>query len=190
MIPNKTIPLSAISHKEIPNEEIPRREKAKHRYDLATSTPHKVQHRDAGKLTIATRRVKRQEMGAGGEGLTTPPTASLPMTPHATGENLKTELHATGENLMTALDRATIGNHRAIAAAHRAIAAAIATRSAPSLPKREQRRRKLHRPNPTAHSLDSRKSRYTFWESTRRSGISASTPRDPFRRNSPTNNWE
>ena len=119
------------------------------------------------------------------------------MTPHATGENLKTELHATGENLMTALDRATIGNHRAIAAAHRAIAAAhraiaaaIATRSAPSLPKREQRRRKLHRPYPTAHSLDSRKSRYTFWESTRRSGISASTPRDPFRRNSPTNNWE
>ena len=99
MIPNKTIPLSAISHKEIPNEEIPRREKAKHRYDPATSTPHKVQHRDAGKLTIATRRVKRQEMGAGSEGLTTPPTVSLPMTPHATGENLKTELHAQARTL-------------------------------------------------------------------------------------------
>ncbi len=100
--------------------------------------------------------------GAGSEGLTTPSTASLPMTPHATGEKLKTGLHATGENLMTALDRATIGNHRAIAAAHRASAAAIATRSAPSLPKREQRRRKLRLPNPTAHSLGSLKSRYTF----------------------------
>jgi hypothetical protein len=124
--------------------------------------PHRVQQRDARKRMTATRHVKRQDMGAGSESLTTPPTVSLPMMPHATGENLKTGFHATGENLMTVLDRATIGNHRAIAAAHRAIAAAIATRSAPSLPKRGQRRRKLRRPNPTAHSLGSLKSRYTF----------------------------
>jgi hypothetical protein len=146
------------------------------RTDLATSTPHRVQQRGARKRIPATRRVKHQGMGARSESLTTPPTVSLPMTPHATGENLKTGRHATSENLMTALDRATIGNHRAIAAAHRAIAATIATRSAPSFPKRGERRRKPRRPNPTAHSLSSVKSRYTFWESTRRSGTSASTP--------------